>query len=220
MALTVAQLHHATDERLLAAVVAGRETRRGEQWELAKQAWRHLAARQHDRVLGLVTTFQFPGQPGVRIAPDYYEDTAQECFLRAVKMLEGFRGVSQGEFLGALRTCVTNTCMDHCRRRLTREMRVAGSLSEPLGDDEGAGRFDAELGEIAGRSQRDHARDELAALEAAIDGLDNPQMREVLRRRMRGFKSREIGEELGLKPNTVDALFSRGVRKIAGGEDD
>lgn len=36
MALTVAQLHNATDEQLLAAVVVGRKTRCGEKWELAK----------------------------------------------------------------------------------------------------------------------------------------------------------------------------------------
>ena len=117
----------------------------------------------------MVVAFRFPGHPDVRIAPDEYDDAAQECFIRVVKMLGNFRGVSLGEFLGALRTCVTNTCMDYCRRRLTRERGIAGSIDEPSPaiDDDAYGRFDAAIGEIAER-RRAHdaaARDDLAALE-------------------------------------------------------
>ena len=213
-----AKLHGASDEQLLAFVVAGREARRGEAWDLATAAWRHLAARHHDRVRGLVVAFRFPGHPDVRIAPDEYDDAAQECFIRVVKMLGNFRGVSLGEFLGALRTCVSNTCMDYCRRRLTRERGLAGSIDEPspATDDDAYGRFDAAIGEIAERTQAQHtaARDELAALEDAISRLDNEQMREVLRRKMTGYSSAEIGDELGLTVANVDQLCSRGVRKL------
>ncbi|MDX6690511.1 MAG: hypothetical protein QOG15_1968 [Solirubrobacteraceae bacterium] len=220
--LTREDLHSATDEQLLAAVVVGRETRRGEQWEVAKLAWRHLAARHHDRVRGQVVAFEFPGSPGVRIGSHEYEDAAQECFIRAVKMLGNFRGISVGEFLGALRTCVTNTCMDYCRRRLTRERGVAGNFEEPLGDDDGLGRFDAVLGEIAERKEdaRGTARDELAALQEGIAAMDNEQMRDVLLRKMAGFSSREIAEALGLTVANVDQLCSRGVRKLRGVMDD
>jgi len=69
--------------------------------------------------------------PDVRITPDDYDCAGQECFIRIVKMLGNFRGVGVGEFLGALRTCVSNTCMDYCRRRLTRERGIAGSIDEP-----------------------------------------------------------------------------------------
>lgn len=217
---TKARLHGATNEQLLALVVAGREARCGEAWELATQAWRHLAARHHDRVRGLVVAFRFPGHPDVRIAPDEYDDAAQECFIRAVKMLGNFRGVSVGEFLGALRTCVANTCMDFCRRRLTRERAIAGSLEEPSlsSEDETMGRFDAAIGAIAQRKEEQHsaARDDLAALEEAISRLENEQTREVLRRKMRGFSSAEIAAELGLTVANVDQLCSRGVRKLRG----
>ena len=47
------------------------------------------------------------------------------------------------------------------------------------------------------RAQHAAARDELAALEDAISRLDNEQMREVLRRKMTGYSSAEIGDELG-----------------------
>lgn len=213
-----AKLHGASDEQLLAFVVAGRQARRGGAWDLATAAWRHLAARHHDRVRGLVVAFRFPGHPDVRIAPDDYDDAAQECFIRAVKMLGNFRGVSLGEFLGALRTCVTNTCMDYCRRRLTRERGLAGSIDEPspATDDDAYGRFDAAIGEIAERTQARHtaARDELAAMEDAISRMDNEQMCDVLRRKMTGYSSAEIGDELGLTVANVDQLCSRGVRKL------
>lgn len=213
-----AKLHGATDEQLLAFVVAGREARHGDAWDLATAAWRHLAARHHDRVRGLVVAFRFPGHPDVRIAPDEYDDAAQECFIRTVKMLGNFRGVSLGEFLGALRTCVTNTCMDYSRRRLTRERGLAGSIDEPgpTADDDTYSRFDAAIGGIAERTQAQHtaARDELAVLEDAISRLDNEQMREVLRRKMTGHSSSEIGDELGLTVANVDQLCSRGVRQL------
>ena len=39
-------------------------------------------------------------------------------------------------------------------------------------------------------------------------------MREVLRRKMTGYSSAEIGDELGLTVANVDQLCSRGVRKL------
>jgi RNA polymerase sigma factor (sigma-70 family) len=133
-------------------------------------------------------------------------------------MLGNFRGISLGEFLGALRSCVTNTCMDYCRRRLTRERGIVGSIDESAlgGDDDSYGRFDMAMGEVAERVQTHQtaARDELAALENAISGLDNEQMRDVLQRKMRGYSSAEIGEDLGLTVANVDQLCSRGVRKL------
>ena len=213
-----AALYGASDEELLAFVVEGRDARRGDAWDIAKDAWRLLAARHHDRVIGLVITFRFPGHPDVRITPDDYDDAAQECFVRIVKMLGNFRGVSVGEFLGALRTCVSNTCMDYCRRRLTRERGIAGSIDEPApgSEDESYGRFDAALGEVAERkqAQQAEARDDLAALEGAISQLDNEQMRDVLRRKMHGYPSAEIAAELRLSVANVDQLCSRGVRKL------
>jgi len=211
-------MHGLPDEQLLRLVVAGRAKRRGKEWDTATQAWRHLAARHHDRLRGLVIAFRFPGAPDVRIEADDYEDATQECFIRAVKMLGNFRGTTRGEFLAALRTCVTNTCMDFCRRRLTRERGIAGSIDEPApgADDETLGRFDAALGEVASRHDADHtaARDLLAALDAGIRELENEQMREVMRRKMSGYPSREIADQLDLTVANVDQLCSRGVRRL------
>lgn len=215
--MTERELHRLSDERLLALVVTGRSKRRGPQWETAKRAWRHLAARNRDRVRGLVVSFRFPGRD-VRISPDEYDDATQESFIRAVKMLETFRGATLPEFLAALRTCVTNTSMDFCRRRLTRERGLAGSIEEPapVASDDEPGRFDAALGEIAATREveRAAARDDLVVLADALQRLDNKDAREVLRRKMTGSTSREIAAELGLTVANVDQLCSRGVRQL------
>lgn len=216
--ITDRELYRLSDERLLALVVDGRPKRRGPQWETAKRAWRHLAARNHDRARGLVVSFRFPGQGDVRVSPDDYDDATQESFIRAVKMLETFRGATLPEFLAALRTCVTNTCMDFCRRRLTRERGLAGSIDEPVAaaSDDVPGRFDAALGEIAAtrEAERAAARDDLMVLADALERLDNEDAREVLRRKMTGSTSREIAAELGLTVANVDQLCSRGVRQL------
>ena len=211
-------LYGLADEQLLELVVAGRATRCGQEWDSAKEAWRHLAARHYDRVRGLVVTFRFPNKPDVRIGPGDYDDATQEAYIRAVKMLGNFRGTTLGEFFGALRTCVTNTCMDFCRGRMTRELGIAGSIDEaaPGSDDDGFGRFDTAIGEIASRrdAKRVSARDTVAELGAAIAGLENDEMREVLRCRMAGLSSKETAEKLGLTVANVDQLCSRGIRKL------
>ncbi len=211
-------LHALSDEQLLKLVVGGRAKRCGKEWDTATQAWRHLAARHHDRLRGLVIAFRFPGTPDVGIGADDYDDATQECFIRAVKMLGNFRGTTVGEFLGALGTCVKNTCMDFCRRRLTRERGTAGSIDEPApgAGDETLGRFDTTLGKIASRqdAERAAARDALAALGAGIRALENEEMREVMRRKMSGYSSREIADELQLTVANVDQLCSRGVRGL------
>ena len=88
--------------------------------------------------------------------------------------------------------------------------------AEARADDDGYGRFDAILGDIAEQRQEEHAaaRDELAALEDGISRLDNEKMREVLRRKMAGYSSAEIADELALTVANVDQLCSRGVRKL------
>jgi RNA polymerase sigma factor (sigma-70 family) len=206
------------DQELLARVLNGRDNRQVVVQREAERAWEALASRFYPRVRGWVEAFRFPGHADVRIAIDDYDDATQECFIRAGKMVKNLRGTTIGEFVGALRGCVTNTCMDFCRRTLARERRLAGSIDETLvgAEDESVGKFDARLGAIAARKeeQNEASRDELAALAAAIDELSNPQMREVLRKRMVGTPSQEIADGLEISIANENQLFSRGVRKL------
>lgn len=212
------ELPHLPEERLLALAVAGRTSRKGESWRVAQLAWRELVARYHDRVLGWTQAFTFPGHPAVRIPRGEEHDAAQEAHLRAVSMLGNFRGASMQRFQAALRTCTHNACMDYCRRALTRERRLAGSIDEPLPgqDTENRGRFDAEIGDIETRreSARASARNDLAEVAAAISRFDNRNMQVVLRRTIEGATSRQIADELELTVANVDQLRRRGLLKL------
>jgi len=217
-AMSPLRLDALPDQELLARVLRGREHTQGAVRDEAERAWDALATRYYPRVRGWVEAFRFPSHPDVRIATDDYDDATQECFIRAGQMVKNLRGTTIGEFIGALRGCVTNSCMDFCRRTLGRERRLAGSIDEPLpgSDDESAGRFDAQLGEIAARNEEAYeaSRDELAAIAAAIERLPNAQMREVLRRRMVGTPPQEIADELEISIANENQLFSRGVKKL------
>lgn len=206
------------EDQLLELVVAGRATRTGAEWELACAAWRELASRYSDLVLGWVESFEFPGHPGVRVPAGSEDDAAQEAFERAVKMLGTFRGVALKQFEHALRTCTMNTCMDHCRRVLARERHQAGSIDETIVPDDGGerGRFDADIGRIEERREdaRESAREDLGVIARAIDAMDNPDMQTVLRRTMERASSKEIAAETGLTVSNVDQLRRRGIQRL------
>ena len=206
------------EDRLLELVVSGRRNRTGTEWDIARAAWRELAARYSGLVLGWVEAFEFPGQPGVRIPTGNEEDAAQEAFERAVSMLGNFRGVSLNEFRAALRTCTKNTCMDHCRRVLVRARHQAGSVDEVVVEEEGGdrGRFDADIGRIEERraDARSGAREDLDMIARAIEAMDNSDMQAVLRRTIEQVASKEIATDLGLTVTNVDQLRRRGIQKL------
>ena len=47
-----------------------------------------LAARHHGRIRGLVAAFEFPGQPGVRIPTDEYDDVTQDAWRESSRCSE------------------------------------------------------------------------------------------------------------------------------------
>ena len=211
--------HHLSEEQLVALVVAGRGRREPDRRARAQNAWHALVARNFDRVAGLVTAFRFPGHESVTVPPADHEDATQEAFIRALAMFAGWRGEELGQFRKALRTCVKNTCMDHCRRTMTREKGLAGSLEETLpsgGGEDPRGRFDAELAKIADRRHalQTAGRDDLAMLAWRIDQLANEKSQDVIRLTLEGFTSREIAERLDESVDNVDQLRSRGIREL------
>lgn len=211
------QLRLLDDQALLDLVLKGRETRRGVEWERAIEAWKILAARHLDRIRGFVVSFQFPNT-GVRISRDDYDDAAQECYIRVASMVKNFRGTTLGEFFNALRTCVQNACKDFCQRTYRYERGIEGHLEDEglESDERTSGRFDAALAEEARRrgESGSKSRDELAALAKCIKELPNPDMQAVVRKTMAGMKSAEIADELGTSTANVDALRSRGIKKL------
>lgn len=205
-------------EELIRVLAMGRDSDREEDKRRTRSAIRALLALEFDRVRGLVVTFRFPGHQDVQISAEDWDDATQEAFERVLAMLESFRGETVGQYRKALRTTVVNACMDFCRRVLSREKRVGGSLDETLAieDGEGVGRYDRLLAKIAEivESNRAAARDELEAVAGALEQIPNENMREVLRLTWAGHSSLEIAGQLGLTRDNVDQLRSRGTRRL------
>jgi len=202
-------------ETLLAAVIAGRESPDTDVRKAARLAWRRLVALEHDRVRAIVTLFRFPDRPGVRIPPEHVDDVSQEAFARILEMLDGFRGMKHQQLSAAIATATRFTCMDWCRRELSRERREVASL-DSAGD--GAGALGASDVEIGRRSSLEHddqlaARQELESLAGALRDLPS-QQREVVRLTAVGYDSEEIASLLGLSRVNVNQLRSRALRRI------
>lgn len=209
----------ADDAELVRLVARARDSQDPSDKNAGTAAWKTLVARELDRVLGLVVTFRFPGEPGVRVDPADYDDATQAALERClVPLLRSFHGTTPGEFRAALITCTRFACMDFCRGQLRRERGLAGSLDEqvPTGEGDAVGRFDRDMAELGSRIEeaRFDARLGLEAVAAAIESFPNENMRAVLRLTSEGYSSAEIAERLGLGVANVDQLRSRGYRRL------
>ena len=176
-----------------------------------------LAARVYDYIAARVRLFKHP-QAGIAIPRDDRDDAAQDAYLRTLKMLDNLREPSLGAFRAALRTTVHNTCLDWCRRDMTRDKGLAGSVDDTWEGSEGdpVGRLDKPLADVAAELEhRTTAALEAAdALDRAFAELPDPRMREVIELTDAGFSSLEIGERLDLKRDNVDQLRSRGYKRL------
>ena len=101
------------------------------------QPGKMLIAKDIDRVKGIVETFRHPEAPEVRVEESDVDDVVDSSYERLVKMLRTFKGISEGEYRAAMRTCVRFECMDHCREAMGHDKRRAGFLDERTKDDEG-----------------------------------------------------------------------------------
>ena len=198
--------------RLFARARDGREPAR-----VGRAAWEALVIRHYDRVRGIVESFRFPGQAGVRIAPHDYDDATQEAFLRVLNGLK-LRGDSYGEFLQALRGTTYNSCMDFCRRTLARERRERGSFDETVAGSEGdeRGRFDPVLGDLGKRRHEAETsgREDLRELMDALPAVPNADMRAVIVMTMDRVGEDEIARRLNTSRANVYQLRSRGIRRL------
>ena len=181
------------------------------------EAAAELAARVYDYIATRVRLFKHP-QAGIPIPRDDHDDVTQDAYLRTLKMLDNLREPSVAAFRAALRTTVANTCLDWCRRDMTRDKGLAGSVDDTWEGAEGepVGRLDKPLADVAVELEaRTAAALEAAdALKRAFATLPDARMRAVIELTDEGYSSREIGERLDLSRDNVDQLRSRGYRKL------
>jgi RNA polymerase sigma factor (sigma-70 family) len=182
----------------------------------AAGAWEQLAVNNYDRVAGLVRLFRYPGGSG--IVADDVEDAVQEAFLRVNAMAANFRGSSLGEFRAALRTAVSNACMDFGRPVLRHATHAGGSLDEPATEDEvGGSRYDAVIGRlsVASAARSEEVEEAESLVRWGIAQIDNDGYREALELTyLDQLSGEEIAERLQITEANVYQRRRRGLQKL------
>jgi RNA polymerase sigma factor (sigma-70 family) len=180
----------------------------------AREPWRAgaesgaLIARALPRVRNVVAGFRLPDHPSAGIRPDERDDVVQDALRRAFKMLEHFRGNSEGEWYAAVITCSRFTCRDHLRAEMAAERHLAGRLEDEA--------FEADVARhsATGALDAEAAREAADALARALTHLPNPNQRRTVELTRDGWTTAEIATELGTSVENVHQLRSRGFAQL------
>jgi RNA polymerase sigma factor (sigma-70 family) len=207
-------LRRVDDAELVRRFAAHRD--RGER-DAARAVWEQLVICNHDRVRTLVVAWRHPENPAVRIAAADVDDAVQLALVKfGLRMVETFRGVSEGELRAALRRLVDFACRQTARSRLRHERRSAGSLDEPLGEDGEGRRFDADLAQrsVAAADREEEREDARAWVRDALGRVANPTRRAVLELSLAGVDGDEIARRLGVSRDVVYQHRTRALREL------
>jgi RNA polymerase sigma-70 factor (ECF subfamily) len=139
--------------------------------------------------------------------PDAAETVTQDCFLRAYRSWEGFRGEASVQTW--LMKIAVNLIRDTARGRRFQFWRRARA-SSILVDVEG--RFIPDTG--SSPEERLSARQQIEAVWKALDGLSVTQRRVFLLHFLEGMKPAEIEEVTGMTNGAVRVHLHRGVTKV------
>jgi RNA polymerase sigma-70 factor (ECF subfamily) len=144
-------------------------------------------------------------------APDVY----QEAFLKIYRNLHRFR-VESSFFTWAYRI-VTNTCLDHLRRRRSRPEDQAPEVNAGLREDGMVSDFferQKEQGLLGNPEQQMLGQEIGKQIEAAMEVL-SPRERLIFEmKHHQGLKLRAIGDALGTTEETVKNSLFRATRKL------
>ncbi len=142
-------------------------------------------------------------------------DVVQEALLRAHVARHQFRGETQEELAGWLRTILKNTLANAVRAKSRRGNDVALSLNEP--SDSSSPCPKAGVVPVDGRPLPDEIvsrNEQLARLARALIRLPDDQRAVVEMRYLHGLKVGEIGELTGRSRPSVAGLLFRGVEAL------
>lgn len=212
-------------DELLRIVVLCREQDDPKAKRRTEEAWALLVALDRDRIRVLVATFRFAGQGNVQVARDKVEDVVQDCYLRMLGMLAGFKGAVLPQYEAAMATCTDFECRDHCRREMRLDQRSGGSLDEQVQTDDGGtrGKFESVVGkqERARLAENEALEEEMerwakrrAQVRAKIERIENDNKREVLLMTWDGKSVAEIMDKLDLSRDNVYQLRRRALKLV------
>lgn len=189
--------------------------------ERAAAMWQGVALHNFDRIKAVVQAFRFDGSG--RIAHHDIDDAVQEAYLRVVAMGRTFEGEALGQFRVALKTCISNACMDFGRKELRHAKRADGSLDDGYEDsgsspyDRAIARQSVELEELAAEADADEERlREMTELVAwGIAQVENDGHRAVLQLTfLQPTPGDEIAALLGITLDNVYQRRRRGMKQL------
>ena len=184
-----------------------------------------LIAFDRDRIRMLVATFRFAGQGNVQVERHNVEDVVNDCYLRMLGMLAGFKGAVLPQYEAAMATCTDFECRDHCRREMRIDQHRGGSLDEKVETDDGGerGKFDSAVGdkerariaeEGALEQEMERWAERRAEVRAKIERIENDNKREVLLMTWDGKSVAEIMDKLDLSRDNVYQLRRRALKLV------
>jgi RNA polymerase sigma-70 factor (ECF subfamily) len=142
-------------------------------------------------------------------------DVVQQTLLQAHKDRGQFRGRTEGEWLGWLRTVLANNLAAALRAygRRRRDVALEVSLHQAL--DESSGRLEAWLAaEQSSPSARASREEQLRRLAAALARLPDDQRAAVELHHLKGCTLAEVARLLGRSREAVAGLIFRGLKRL------
>lgn len=142
-------------------------------------------------------------------------DIVQQSLLEAHRDLPAFRGQSEAELIGWLKTILARNLLNVARHYRTAKcnIRLEQSLVQRL--DQSSARLDQLLAvEQSSPSQRAEQNERAAALAEAFATLLEQERTAILLKHFQDWSLKEISEHLGRPVDAVAGLLKRGLKKL------
>jgi RNA polymerase sigma-70 factor (ECF subfamily) len=142
-------------------------------------------------------------------------DVVQEALLQAHKHRDQFRGASEAELVGWLRTILANTLAGAARRYLTeaRDLGRERSLQDSL--EQSSARIESWLAaEQSSPSERVMRVEALVRLAGALAQLPAEQRQAIELHHLRGWQVAQIAQAMQRTKPAVMGLLFRGLKKL------
>jgi len=142
-------------------------------------------------------------------------DVVQQTLLQAHEHRDQFRGRSEAEWIGWLRTILANTLAGAVRRFSAEARDLGRELSLEAGLEESSGRMEAWLAaDQSSPSERASRSEQLVRLARALACLPPDQQRVVELHHLKGRTVAEIAADLDRSKPAVVGLLFRGLKKL------
>jgi RNA polymerase sigma-70 factor (ECF subfamily) len=142
-------------------------------------------------------------------------DVAQQALVQAWQKLQDFRGQSDGELRGWLRSILTR-CLADCARDLNRAKRDLGrecSLEAVLTDS--SQRLEAWLDDQqSSPEERAQRNEQFVQLAEALEALPEAQQEAVTLFHLHDWSVAEIAQQMAKTPAAIGGLLKRGLKTL------